>query len=376
MGRQYGKYWNKIFSNEYLNNKLNDLRDRAEQAEIELNNKCKQILVGDNEETTYTSMTGHGDYILAMHNKMFRRTIDSQHPAIGQKNYESKELEQYTDAIYDLLKKTMSTKAFKDSAIEYLINSFKKATKLDDRVGLYSEINSFKYLVDGLNEIFPENYTIVDTEQDPYGTGLFYDIMVSITDNEGKSLIDFPYENKASLNSPFHFGNFSGYAFVNGIEEKNYDDLIKVLQASFQDFVLKGSTDEIDKWIQQAIVEWAADYIDWKISHNFPIFISDRGQYKLSTEIIDGFLGYTGGTIDVDIDSLLKVIDLDKTARRTSKDTRYTRRSPDYDSKVTHEKYDYVDKKWKTRGTYDSELKINEVRISPLFKAQVWYGLH
>lgn len=373
--KQYKRQWNSIFSNQYLNDKLNDLYDKAKDAEIELNERCKKILE-NNGETFYTSMTGHGDYIRAMHGKIFRQTSDFRYPSIGQSNFKSKELDAYTDEIYDLLRETMNTKAFQDSAIEYLIDNFKKSTKADDRIGLYSEINTFKYFVNGLNHIFPDNYTIVDTEKDPYGDGLFYDIMISITNDEGKSLIDLPYENKASLDSPFHFGDFSSSAFVNNIEKKTYNGLIDVLQASFQDFVLKGSTDKIDEWIQQTIVEWAADYIDWKISHNFPIFISDRGQYKLSTDIIAGFLGYIGGTVEVDIEDLLRVVDLDQTSRRKSKDTRYTRSSPDYDSKVTHEKYDYKTKMWQTRGIYDAKLSIDKVRISPLFKAKVWYGQH
>ena len=87
-------------------------------------------------------------------------------------------------------------------------------------------------------------------------------------------------------------------------------------------------------------------------------------------------MGYIGGTVEVDIEDLLRVVDLDQTSRRKSKDTRYTRSSPDYDSKVTHEKYDYVAKKWQTRGSYDAKLSIDKVRISPLFKAKVWYGQH
>jgi hypothetical protein len=227
---------------------------------------------------------------------------------------------------------------------------------------------------------------------------VLYDILLSITpktdDNKAKvSAINFPFEVKAGKQgikpdyktSFFHLGNISDSAFTFDTEGI-YEELIDALQKDFQIYARSNDfTDgQIQKVLNKMMISIAIQYINWRLSNNFPIFVSDGPRkINLSSEIIKGFMGIgqdPGGSIVYTLRDLFYFVDLgaynprygnERTVTALGSDLLYTELYQDIptdNGKTT--------KDWLVSNVSQKRIStiLSRTRITPKFQASIWYG--
>lgn len=241
--------------------------------------------------------------------------------------------------------------------------------------------------------------SVVDTDDKKHGDSVRYDILLSITPKGDKdknakvSAINLPFEVKAGKQgikpdykiSFFHLGSISDSAFTfdtQGI----YEELVDALQKDFQIYVRSNDfTDgQIQKVLNKMMISVAIQYINWRLSNNFPIFVSDGPKkINLSSEIIKGFMGIgsdPGGSIEYTLRDLFYFVDLgsynprygnERTVTAFNSDLLYTelyQEIPTDNGKIT--------KDWLVSNVSKKRIDtiLSRTRITPKFKASIWYG--
>jgi len=353
---------------------LNDLREAAIKIEEGINNQCIQLLKKAGIEEI---SDGHGEAIKQFFYNFYKTTnrYDS-----------SKVFTSYIDKYADELNKAIGLN--QDELIEYGIGSLMDELKrnlgeknITYARGNYAELHLFEGLYNGLKAAYGDNVVISDTSPREYGDSIRYDIniLLSLPDEDD---LDINIESKKGISntytdSRFDLGTFSDTGFSFKKNEKTYASLIDSLQQDFYNFIRTStkSTQATDAWVQEQLVDWSIQYINWRINHNFPIFASDvdGGKINLSSEIIQGFKTNPGGFVEYVLGDMFTFVLLDNTYKYGGGlgTARYTSSKGQIDKKVLEE---YVKGSgWLERTNYDNVFK-KGTKITPLFKATVWYG--
>lgn len=355
---------------------LHKLYNLAITEENSLNNQCKKLLNNPEIDTT------HGAYIRQFFNQVFQPT-----------NYDSEKVyNNYIETYAEELKKSLELN--KDELLAYgieplledLHSVFDKNSKRNTKArGYYSELRMFEGLFNGLKSKFGDSAVITDTAPKDREGAIRYDINIMINKPD-ETLLDLNIENKTGITEPFtassfDLGTFSstGFSFKNS--QKVYDSLIESLQKDFHKFLETANkeTTEIDKWVKEQLVDWSIQYIYWRLNNNFPIFTSDRkgGKLNLSSEIIKGFATNPGGHVEYVLNDILKFVNLSATYSYNSwrQKARYVFDKNSPEVSILEE---YIKDKdgwnWIEQDKFNGKKIWENTKISPSFKATVWYG--
>ena len=353
---------------------LDSLQSAAIKMETGLNNQCVLLLKRAGIEEI---PSGHGEAIKMFFHNFYKTT----------QQYDSNKIfNSYIEKYAQELQKQIGFN--EDELIEYGIGSLMEELKrnlgekkVSYAKGNYAELHLFEGLYNGLKEAYGENVVLSDTSPREYGNSIRYDIniLLSLPDEDD---LDINIESKKGVAdsytaSHFDLGTFSDTGFSLKKNEGVYASLIESLQKDFYTFIATSTktTQATDLWVQKQLIDWSIQYIRWRLSNNFPIFASDvkGGQVNLSSEIIQGFKANPGGYVEYVLGDMFTFVLLDDTYRyRGGLGTaRYTSSKDAIDRKVLEE---YVKGSgWLERANYGNIFK-KGTKITPMFKATVWYG--
>ena len=353
---------------------LEQLYKSAIAAENSINEQCK-VLLGESGITDIPS--GHGEAIKQFFHHFYQSS----------QKYDSESVfKTYINKYADELNKTINLN--KNELIEFgigaLLEELKQNTSKKQYTyarGNYAELHLFEGLYNGLKKEFGDNIVLVDTSPKNYENSIRYDInvLLSLPDKDD---LDINIESKKGvtesyIDSKFDLGTFSDTGFSLKSNEKIYASLIDSLQKDFYKFIntaTKTST-ETDKWVREQLVDWSIQYIKWRLNNNFPIFASDvnGGNINLSSEIIKGFQLNPGGSVEYTLGDMLTFVNLDTTYNYHGQANiaRYISTKTDI-SKRTLEEY-VKGSGWIKRKDFKTTFQ-RGTKITPLFKATVWYG--
>lgn len=390
---------------------LNNLYKDALLYEDRLNDKCYEFLKSINiPESKLISLKANP-------NVLIKRTIlyilkagqiDDMFmlPSVPSPNKASLDnMQDYLDnvnAIVNIIQNNITTNFIKNGG-PVLANELQKTIKKGNQLmsqGNYGEMKTFLNLLSGANYLNTnnkdiKNITILDTSPKNFGPSIHYDILIEIpfyikeseAQPETLDKLNIHLEAKRGvqnnyINSNFHLGKFSSTGLsIN--DNKVYDDLIDKLQNSFHYFLIYGT---IGRSVNLEIIdgiylEWACQYIIWRLKNYFPIFISGNSyDMNFSSEIIKGFMDNPGGKIEVLLKNMLDFVDLNTTG--ISKNNLYKSTLFDYENKNkegqnynqdTWDSYDFKKINYINLQSWGNLIK-KHIKISPLFKADVWYG--
>ena len=387
MAKQTKAWSNKIPLNSLELSILEGLRRKAIAAEHGLNEECYQLLCEKGVVLPDKKNTEHGYYI----KKFFHYYFNKDSSVYDSEQVYNSYLIKYGRALGASLKSSMGKEEILNCGIVELYKELEKAfdsnSKKNSKArGHYSEMVTFKTLYDNLKKEFGDRVVMMDTSPKDRGNSVLYDIQIIINGDDTAPSLDIDIENKIGvsepyINSVFHFGDFSSNAFIFDTQVNVYENLINSLQKSFQAYVNKASdfTQPIDDWVQKTIRYWAIQYIDWKLRRHYPIFMSDRrgGKINLSSEIIEGFKGAPGGKVEYSLADMIKFIDIDASKYYNTRHFgggRYIYDKNNLSAKTleSYLKDEDFDSQWVKKATYTQ--KFSNTKISPSFKASVWYG--
>ena len=361
--------------------------------------------------TNPVSTTEHGKYIKQYYNDYYKQE-GASHSSIDS-TFTREKIGDLGSQLVDDIKKQLNMNIFTASSVGLygLEKALTRAIQNGDSkrivIGRYTELNAFGSMLLALPDAIqdaasnlntPVSIILKSTSTSPFKDSIMYDCLLSI-DPKDKELakkyaVRMPFEVKAGikpdyLDSHFKFGTFSSSAFsytrIGG--QNDYEDLIDALQSSFRRFLTQPkelsikTEPEITKWLNNQIINWGLEYIRWRLENNMLVFVSDdQTSVNLASEVLRGWISQSkGGYVDF-FGSVLKFVDISSTRSYYynvigyGKKGRYTYKSLNATERVL-ERYD-PQNGWEADKSFDSlaETAFKTARISPAFKATVWYG--
>lgn len=388
---------------------LQQLYDSAITQEKAWDKQCWEVLVSmnllDKKHKTYGQQE-HGYYIKTLYNKMYQ---PSSTPA--SRSMPTKQLDTVLLSNSETLVKSLSqiysgwlsrNGSVRDIGAMALYKSLQKNIKNADitfALGNYGELKVLEGLAKGIQDFTNTKKknkdsvitkaTVIDSDAQDYSYQVKYDIGLDIDYNYDTKInnLHLPIEVKSGRNgvqknylaSKFHFGEVSDTAFTFDRKDGIYEELIDSLQKSFQHYVTSGELSDrlIRKNMYQMMIELAIQFIQWKLSNNFPLFVSDTlYNVNLSSEIIKGFMDNPGGTVEYILYDIFSFVDLG--INSSNNNIRYV--TSVYDDTKRRQSYNT---NWKTGERNWEDIKaykkttqdiLSRTRITPRFKAHIWYG--
>ena len=388
---------------------LQQLYYSAINQEASWDRQCWEVLVSmnllDKEHKTYGQQE-HGYYIKTLYNKMYQPSSTPSSRYMPKEkldsalSLESKTLMKSLSQIYSgWLSKNGSVRDIGALAVYKSLQKNVKNAHVDFALGNYGELKVLEGLAKGIQDFTNStgknkksvitNAAVIDSDAQGYGYQVKYDIGLDIdyTYNTKTNNLHLPIEVKSGRNgvqknyltSKFHFGEVSDTAFTFDRKNGIYEELIDSLQKSFQHYVTSGELSDrlIRKNIYQMMIELAIQFIQWKLSNNFPLFVSDTlYNVNLSSEIIKGFMNNPGGTVEYILYDIFSFVDLG--INSSNNNIRYVTSVYDETKRMQEYNTNWLtgERNWEDIKAYKKTIPdiLGRTRITPRFKAHIWYG--
>lgn len=388
---------------------LQQLYYSAINQEASWDRQCWEILVSmnllDKEHKTYGQQE-HGYYIKTLYNKMYQPSSTPSSRYMPQTNLDATLLKDGSTLINSLLqiypRWIGKNGTIQDIGALAVYKSLKKNVKNADThfaLGNYGELKVLEGLAKGIQDFTNSqkknknsvitNANVIDSDVQDYSYQVKYDIGLDIdyTYNTKMNNLHLPIEVKSGRNgvqkdyltSQFHFGEVSDTAFTFDRKNGIYEELIDSLQKSFQHYVTSGELSDrlIRKHMHQMMIDLAIQFIQWKLSNNFPLFVSDTlYNINLSSEIIKGFMNNPGGTVEYILYDIFSFVDLG--INSSNNNIRYVTSVYDDTKRMQAYNTNWLtgERNWEDIKAYNKTTKdiLSRTRITPRFKAHIWYG--